>query len=47
LDFANGQASAVTLRAADVLDIDAENLDVGGVAGLNDLLRIDGMAATR
>jgi Ca2+-binding RTX toxin-like protein len=42
LDFDNGQANALTLHVADLLDIDATDLDVGGVSGLNDVLKIDG-----
>lgn len=41
LDFANGQANAVTLDLADLLDIDIGNTDVGGVAGLDNVLRIE------
>jgi hypothetical protein len=42
LDFDNGKANAVTLDVTDLLDIDATDLDVGGVSGLHDVLKIDG-----
>jgi Ca2+-binding RTX toxin-like protein len=44
LDFGNGQANAITLHAADVLDIDPETSNVGGVSSLDHLLKIDGNA---
>lgn len=42
VDVANGQANALTLHLADLLDIDATVSDVGGVAALDNVLRIDG-----
>jgi hypothetical protein len=44
LDFGNGQANAITLHAADVLDIDPQTSNVGGVSSLDHLLKIDGNA---
>lgn len=40
----NGQANALTLHLADLLDIDASNHDVGGQPGLDNVLKIDGNA---
>jgi Ca2+-binding RTX toxin-like protein len=42
VDVTNGQANALTVHAADVLDLNVDNRDVGGVASLDNLLRIDG-----
>lgn len=42
IDVANGHANAMTLHIADVLDIDVAISDVGGVAALDNVLRIDG-----
>lgn len=42
IDVANGHANALTLHLADVLDIDATISDVGGIASLDNALRIDG-----
>jgi Ca2+-binding RTX toxin-like protein len=42
IDVANGHANALTLHLADVLDFDATITDVGGVAALDNALRIDG-----
>ncbi|HEY1385132.1 MAG TPA: hypothetical protein VGF43_16035, partial [Dongiaceae bacterium] len=44
VDVDNGQANALTLHLADVLDIDATISNVGGVADLDNVLRIDGNA---
>ena len=44
LDVDNGHANAITLHLADVLDLDATISDVGGVASLDNVLRIDGNA---
>ena len=38
----NGQANAMTLHLADVLDMHPGNHDVGGVASLDNVLKIDG-----
>jgi hypothetical protein len=40
----NGQANALTLHLADVLDIDPDNRDVGGNPSLDNVLKIDGNA---
>jgi hypothetical protein len=40
----NGKANALTLHLADVLDIDADNRDVGGNPNLDNVLKIDGNA---
>jgi Ca2+-binding RTX toxin-like protein len=42
LDVTNGQANTLTLHAADVLDLNVDNRDVGGVASLDNVLKIDG-----
>jgi hypothetical protein len=42
IDTDNGESNQITLRLADVLHIDAQNTDVGGVAGLDNVLKIDG-----
>lgn len=44
LDFTNGAANAITLSLADVLDLDVDNRDVGGVGSLDNVLRLDGDA---
>jgi Ca2+-binding RTX toxin-like protein len=44
IDVDNGQNNAMTLHLADVLDIDANNVNVGGVASLDNVLKIDGNA---
>jgi hypothetical protein len=44
LDFDNGKSNAIALEAADLLDIDAGNMNVGGKASLDNVLRIDGDA---
>jgi hypothetical protein len=38
----NGQANALTLHLADVLDMHVENTNVGSVASLDNVLKIDG-----
>ena len=45
IDVANGHANALTLHLADVLDIDTTISDVGGIAALDNVLRIDGEAS--
>jgi hypothetical protein len=40
----NGQANALTLHLADVLDINPDNHDVGGNPNLDNVLKIDGNA---
>ena len=45
IDVSNGHANALTLHLADVLDIDATISDVGGIASLDNALRIDGEAS--
>ena len=40
----NGQNNAMTLHLADVLDMHPQNTNVGGVAGLDNVLKIDGNA---
>jgi hypothetical protein len=42
VDVDNGGANALTLHLADVLDIDAGNLNVGGKATLDNVLKIEG-----
>jgi hypothetical protein len=42
LDVTNGQANALTLHAADVIDLNVDNRDVGGIASLDNVLKIDG-----
>jgi Ca2+-binding RTX toxin-like protein len=42
LDVTNGQANGLTLHATDVLDLNVDNRDVGGVASLDNVLKIDG-----
>ncbi len=42
IDVANGFANALTLHKADVLDIDCQVLNVGGVASLDNVLVIEG-----
>jgi hypothetical protein len=42
LDFANGKSNAITLHAADLLDLEVQNTDLGGVAGLDNVLKLDG-----
>ena len=42
IDVDNGQNNALTLHLADVLDIDANNTNVGEVATLDNVLKIDG-----
>ncbi len=42
IDTDNGAGNQITLRAADILHIDADDHDVGGVAGLDNVLKIDG-----
>ena len=44
LDVDNGFANTLTLHLADVLDLDATISDVGGIASLDNILRIDGNA---
>jgi Ca2+-binding RTX toxin-like protein len=44
IDVDNGQANALTLHLADVLDLDVTNSNLGGVADLDNVLRIDGNA---
>ncbi|GAB2175797.1 M10 family metallopeptidase C-terminal domain-containing protein [Dongia sp. agr-C8] len=44
IDVDNGQSNALSLHLADVLDIDANNSNVGGVATLDNVLKIDGNA---
>jgi hypothetical protein len=44
LDVANGLANALTLHAADVLDLDVGSRNVGGVASLDNVLKLDGDA---
>ena len=44
LDVDNGQANALTLHLADVLDLDVTSSNLGGVASLDNVLRIDGNA---
>ncbi|WP_395023057.1 FG-GAP-like repeat-containing protein [Dongia sp.] len=42
IDVDNGQNNGLSLHLADVLDIDANNSNVGGVATLDNVLKIDG-----
>lgn len=42
LDFDNGKSNAVSLHLADVLDLDVQNSDLGGVAGLDNVLKLVG-----
>jgi len=42
IDVDNGASNAMTLHLADVLDIDANDTNVGGVASLDNVLKIDG-----
>jgi Ca2+-binding RTX toxin-like protein len=42
LDTDNGVANQISLRLTDVLEIDARNSDVGGVASLDNVLKVDG-----
>jgi Ca2+-binding RTX toxin-like protein len=44
IDVDNGSNNAMTLHLADVLDIDANDTNVGGVATLDNVLKIDGNA---
>jgi Ca2+-binding RTX toxin-like protein len=44
IDVDNGANNAMTLHLADVLDIDANDTNVGGVASLDNVLKIDGNA---
>jgi Ca2+-binding RTX toxin-like protein len=44
LDVTNGAGNAMTLHLADVLDMDVNNTDVGGVSTLDNVLKIDGEA---
>jgi hypothetical protein len=44
IDVANGQANALTFHLADVLDLAVRNTNVGGVASLDNVLKIDGEA---
>jgi serralysin len=44
IDVDNAHANALTLHLADVLDLDATISDVGGIASLDNVLRIDGNA---
>ena len=42
IDIDNDSSNGITLRLADVLAIDPQNSDVGGVASLDNVLKIDG-----
>jgi hypothetical protein len=42
IDTDNGTSNQITLRLADVLRIDADDHAVGGVAGLDNVLKLDG-----
>jgi hypothetical protein len=42
IDIDNGFFTDITVRLADVLEMDVQNSDVGGVASLDDVLKIDG-----
>jgi Ca2+-binding RTX toxin-like protein len=42
LDVDNGQANALTLHAVDVLDLNVDNRNVGGIASLDNVLKLDG-----
>jgi hypothetical protein len=42
IDTDNDLGNGITLRLADVLAIDPQNSDVGGVAGLDNVLKLDG-----
>jgi Ca2+-binding RTX toxin-like protein len=42
IDTSNGQANALTLHKADLLDLDVQNTNVGGVSTLDNVLKIDG-----
>jgi hypothetical protein len=44
LDFTNAAANAITLNLADILDLDVDNRDVGGIGSLDNVLRLDGDA---
>jgi hypothetical protein len=44
LDVDNGKANTLTLHAADVLDLDVNNGNIGGVGSLDNVLKIDGNA---
>ncbi len=44
IDITNTFANAVTLHKADVLDIDCQATDVGGIATLDNVLKIEGEA---
>jgi hypothetical protein len=42
IDTDNAVANQIALRLTDVLEIDAHNSDVGGVASLDNVLKLDG-----
>jgi hypothetical protein len=42
IDVANGDANALTLSKADVLDIECQAIDVGGIGSLDNVLKIEG-----
>jgi Ca2+-binding RTX toxin-like protein len=42
IDLDNDEANSLTVHLADVLHIDADSADVGGVASLDNVLKIDG-----
>jgi len=42
IDVTNGKNNAMTLHLADLLDMHVQNTDVGGVASLDNVLKIDG-----
>ncbi len=42
LSFDNGKANQVTLHLADLLDLDLDNRDLGGIAAFDDDLKIEG-----
>jgi hypothetical protein len=44
IDVDNGANNAVSLHLADLLDIDVQNSNVGGVATLDNVLKVDGNA---
>jgi hypothetical protein len=42
IDTDNGESNQITLRLTDILHIDAQNSDVGGVGSLDNVLKLDG-----
>ncbi len=42
IDVTNGSNNALTMNIADLLDLDVNNRDVGGIAAFDNVLRLDG-----